>query len=63
MTPQQKSWKERLKRLGITQSDFSRIVGLNKAWICQYLNCKKQPRVENFLKIEAALKQMEENAS
>jgi transcriptional regulator with XRE-family HTH domain len=59
MTEEQKSWKARLKALGIKQCDFAKRVGIYKPALCQYLNCRREPFATRFQKIEQAIRDLE----
>lgn len=59
MTPEQKSWKKRLKKLGVSQNALARMCLVNYAEMNEYLNLKREPRTTRWMKIENKLQELE----
>jgi hypothetical protein len=59
MTEEQKTWKDRLKALGLSQAGFAHMVGLRFADLCLYLNCKREPMPTTYEKIKSKLEELE----
>lgn len=59
MTKEQKSWKNRLSGLGISQADFARSLDIYLGQMCDYMNCKIEPTATTFMKIENKLRELE----
>lgn len=59
MTPEQKSWKERLSKLGLSQAAFASMVNIRYADLCLYFNCKREPIATTWKRIEEKLKELE----
>lgn len=60
MIDEQKTWKERLKILGVSQRDFAEMISEDEAVLCQYLNNKREPRIKKFIKISETIKSLEQ---
>ena len=60
MTPEQKSWKDRLKAVGVSQREFSELLSTDETVISLYLNEKREPIATAFKKIEETIKILEE---
>lgn len=62
MTPEQKSWKERIDKVKMTQRELSILTDVPQSVMCLYLNCKREPLATTFRAIETAIKERENNA-
>lgn len=59
MIDEQKSWKIRLRDLDVSQRDFADIIEENETVLSLYLNGKREPRLEKFIKICKAIRDIE----
>lgn len=59
MTPEQETWKERLEKLSVSQMAFANLLNIYPGELCEYLQCRREPRVERYMQIENSIKTLE----